>query len=279
MANAIVNRIGKLLGRTAGEPAHAFMPRLAFVTGASSGIGEVFARELAARGVDLLLTARRADVLEALASELREKGGVQVDVVAADLATPEGLEQVQVACADRAIDLLVNNAGFGSHGLFAEIDPARLGAEIALNVAAPMALARAVVPGMIQRGSGGVINVASTAAFQPTPRLAVYGATKAFVLNFSEALWAECRGTGVRVLALCPGQTRTEFFKTAGEGLAGPQSQMDTPEEVVRVALTALEQDRPYAIVGWKNYLLAMSSRLAPRRVVALASRRMAGLK
>ncbi len=271
MFNTIDDLIGKRVG-VAG-------PRTALVTGASSGIGAVFARDLAALGFNLLLTARRADRLEALASELRKAHGVRAEIIVADLATPAGIDAVRVACAGRDVDLLVNNAGFASYGLFTEIDPARLGAEVALNVAAPMALAREFLPKMVARGSGGIINVASTAAFQPTPRLGVYGATKAFLLNFSEALWAECRGTGVRVLALCPGQTKTEFFSVAGEGLQQAESQLDTPEEVVRVGLQALSQDRPFVIVGRKNYLLAMSIRLAPRRWIALEARRMAGLK
>ncbi len=253
--------------------------RAALVTGASSGIGEAFARELAARGLQLLLTARRVDRLEALAVELRTKHGAKVDVVAADLGVPEGVATVLAACAGREIDLLVNNAGFGTHGRFTEIAPERLAAEIALNVTAPMALARALLPAMIARGHGGIMNLSSSAAFQPVAKLAVYSAAKSFALNWSEALWAECRGTGVRIVALCPGPTQTDFFKIAGEGLAKEGTHFDTAEDVVRVGMRALAQDRPFAIVGWRNYLLAMSTRLAPRRLVALASRRMAGLR
>jgi short-subunit dehydrogenase len=252
--------------------------RTALVTGASSGIGEAFARELAARDFDLLLTARRADRLEVLAAELRAKHGARVDVVAGDLAKADGIRHVCKSCQGRDIDLLVNNAGFGSHGLFVDLDPARLGAEVALNVQAPMLLARELLPPMIARGHGGVINLASTAAFQPVAKLAVYGATKAFVLNFSEALWAECHGTGVRVLALCPGPTETAFFRVADEAWAKTFSRLETPEEVVRLGLNALARDRPSVIVGWKNYLLAVSTRFAPRRVVALVSRKAAGL-
>ena len=252
--------------------------RTALVTGASSGIGEVFARELAARGFGLLLTARRADRLEALAAEIRTQYGVRVDVVPADLGTKGGIELVGRTGLERGIDLLVNNAGFGSHGLFTDLEPDRLSAEIALNIEAPMRLARELLPPMIARGRGAIINLASTAAFQPVAKLAVYSATKAFVLTFSESLWAECCGTGVRVLALCPGPTATPFFEIADKDWASSQSSFDTPEDVVRVGLKALAQDRSYAIVGRKNYLLAMSTRFAPRRLVALISRKGAGL-
>ncbi len=185
---------------------------------------------------DLLLTARRADRLEALASELRKAHGVRAEIIVADLATTcAGIDAVRGACAGRDVDLLVNNAGFASYGLIHRDRPMLAWArKWRLTSPRRWRWRGSFLPGMVARGSGGIINVASTAAFQPTPRLGVYGATKAFLLNFSEALWAECRGTGVRVLALCPGQTKTEFFSVAGEGLQQAESQLDSPEEVVR---------------------------------------------
>jgi short-subunit dehydrogenase len=254
-------------------------PRTALVTGASSGIGEAFARELASRGFGLVITARRVELLERLAVEIRANHGVAVLVVTADLASPGGVTALLAGCADLEIDLLVNNAGFGTYTPFVEIEPDRIQQEMALNMVAPVTLSRALLPPMIERGHGGIINISSTAGFQPVTRLAVYASAKAFLLNFSEALWAECRGTGVRVLALCPGPTRTEFFGVAGGELVQAFSKFDTPEEVVRVGLKALREDRSFRVVGLRNYLLAMSTRLAPRQLVARFSRRDMKLK
>ena len=188
------------------------------ITGASAGLGEGFARAFAAENENLILTARRADRLEALAAELRGKHGVRVDLFPADLADPAAPAQL-IAAIDAAgltVDQLVNNAGYGVRGTFAEEDSnAQLGI-IDVNCRALVALSRAVLPGMIARKSGGILNIASTAAFQPGPWMAVYYASKAFVLSFSEALHEEVKPHGVRVAALCPGPTHTEFAGRAG---------------------------------------------------------------
>ena len=189
----------------------------ALVTGASSGIGAAFARELASRGSDLVLVARSRDKLTAFGDELSTSYGVAVDVVVADLAKPSSADHLAAEVGDRQIDILINNAGFGLHAQLHQADAARLTEMVQLNVATLVDLTRLYLPGMLARDRGAVINIASTAAFQPVPYMAVYGASKAFVLSFTEALWAETRRTDVRVTALCPGSTETEFFTVAGE--------------------------------------------------------------
>jgi short-subunit dehydrogenase len=238
-----------------------FEDKTALVTGASSGIGAAFARALAARGCRLVLVARSKDKLEAVAAALP----VETEVLAADLSQPG------VTLRPRSsVDILINNAGVGAYGRFEETpDPS---AQIQLNCASLVRLTQAFLPPMLERKSGVIINVASTAAFQPVPYMAVYGATKAFVLSFSEALWAETRGRGVEVLALCPGATETEFFATAGEGAA--VGSREKPERVVARALRAVEAGRSYVISGRKNYLLAHTSRLLPRATSARLTER-----
>lgn len=186
----------------------------ALVTGASSGIGEAIAEELARRGIDrVILVARRADHLERLAEQLRRSYGTDVEVLAADLADRGQRRTVEARLSDpeRPVDLLVNNAGFGTTGSFAALDAEREEEEVLVNVVALQQLTRAGLPGMLARGGGGVVNVASMATFVPLPSMATYGATKAFVTSFSEALHEETRGTGVTVSATLPGFTRTEF--------------------------------------------------------------------
>jgi short-subunit dehydrogenase len=249
-------------------------PRLvALITGASAGIGVEFARRLAARGYDLVLVARRRDRLDALAREIvAAHPRVRVDVIAQDLLEPSAIERIatELAAANVAVDLLVNNAGFGAHGAFAQSDPASGANQIALNVAALVALSRAFVSGMVARGRGGIINVASTAAFQPLPQMAVYGATKAFVLSFSEALHEEVRRSGVRVLALCPGATDTEFFGIAGES-AAVGTKRDV-RDVVETGLRAFASKRAVAIDGLLNAALATGVRFMPRAAVRRTS-------
>jgi short-subunit dehydrogenase len=243
--------------------------KTALVTGASSGIGETFAHVLAARGMNLLLVARSIDKLQALASELSKRHGVQVHAVPVDLSQPAAAATLR-ATTDRVgldIDLLVNNAGFGTYGAFETQSATREREEIDLNCGALVDLTHAYVPDMLRRGAGGVINVSSTAGFQPVPFMAVYGATKAFVLSFSEALAEEVRTRGVHVVALCPGPTETAFFHVAGNGARLPSRR--TSEQVVATGLAALEAGRCVAIDGFGNALMAFSTRLVPRALVA----------
>lgn len=249
----------------------------ALVTGASAGIGYEFALQLAARGYDLVLVARRRDRLDELAARVRTaNAGARAEVVVADLADPAATAAVAAAVAHLGleIELLVNNAGFGTHGRFETLPPERERDEIAVNVGALVALTHAFLPAMLARKSGGVINVASTAAFQPVPYMAVYGATKAFVLSFSEALREEVHRRGVRVVALCPGPTATEFF---GGDVSAPKGPVRTVGEVVATGLRALDAGTPAAIDGTSNRLLIASANLIPRRWAAHIAGRIMG--
>lgn len=259
-----------------------YQDRFAVVTGASAGIGRAFAEELARRGTGVALVARRADRLLEIAEDLTDRYGVPAQVIAADLTAPEAIATVRKRLeeADRTVDILINNAGFGSVGRFIDLDAQRLRREVDLDVGAVTSLAREFLPDMVRRGSGLVINVASTAAFQPVPYMAVYGAAKAFVLSFSEALAAECRPHGVRVLALCPGPVDTEFFDAVGakRDSRGRSSaalgRMVRPEVVVRSALRAADQGRFMVAPGLLNTGLSVVSRLAPRRLVLAVGER-----
>lgn len=246
-----------------------FTPTRSLVTGASSGIGAAFARALAARGSDLVLVARRAERLDDLASELRERFGIVATTVALDLSVVGAIEALQDRVADaRSIDTVINCAGFGTHGRFAAEDAGRIRAEMQLNVGAVVEVTRAFLPSMLQSGRGAIVNVASLFAYQPAPDMAVYGATKSFVLHFTEALWHETRKTGVKVLAVSPGPTRTEFFD-AIEGFEGvPERVFQTPEEVVARTLRALDRrDSPPSIAsGGLANVLSRVTRLVPRR-------------
>jgi short-subunit dehydrogenase len=189
----------------------------AVVTGASSGLGRGIAARLADRGMSVLLAGRNQERLDETAQEIRRTAPrVEIETVAADLSTRSGISALLDRVGDRPIEVLVNNAGFGSYGPFAAADAKREADEIAVDVDAVVALAHAFLPGMIARERGGILNVASTIAFQPAPYQAVYGASKAFVLSFSLALWAEARRAGVAVTALCPGPTRTGFVDALG---------------------------------------------------------------
>jgi short-subunit dehydrogenase len=238
------------------------------VTGASGGIGEGFARALAARGDDLVLVARSTSRLEALAADITAKHGVRAEVIAADLSDLSAPDAIVAELDVRGIsvDTLINNAGFGTHGEFATLDPQRERDEVIVNVFAPVALTHALLPPMIERKRGAIVNVASTAAFQPLPYMATYGATKAFVLSFSEALAEEVRRHNVRVVALCPGQTETQFFDGMDEARVG---RARTVEQVVATGLRALERGQVVAIDGLANYALANASRFSPRWVTA----------
>mgnify|MGYP001452992323 CR=1 FL=1 len=227
----------------------------ALITGASSGIGAAFAHALAARGMGLLLTARRADRLEALAAELRTTYGVQVALIPADLSERADLEHVaEHAAAHAQISILVNNAGFGVAGAFPEADPPAQLAMIAVHAAAPVRLARAVLPGMIARGRGAVINVSSIAAFVTQGGSALYSASKLFLNGISQNLNAELRGSGVEVQALCPGFTLTEFHAAvrggSGQRPPIPEKLWMTSEQIVEASLKALGTGRVIVVPG-----------------------------
>ena len=241
----------------------------ALVTGASSGIGEAYARALAARGTALVLVARREDRLRALASELP----VEAEVLATDLTTDTA--RVEARLAEGDVDLLVNNAGFGTTGAFAELPLDREDEEIRLNVLALTRLSHAALPSMLRAGHGAIVNVGSVASFSAAPKNAVYTATKAYVLTFTEALSEELRGTGVRMQALCPGATRTEFQDTAGWNATRlPNAAWQTADEVVAASLSALERGRVVVVTGLHNRALVSGAALVPRAV----RRRIAGL-
>lgn len=250
--------------------------KTALITGASMGIGAVFARELAARGMDLILVARSADKMNALAEELKRQHNIRAEVLAADLIKENAAREIRQKVDDLPmhVDLIVNNAGFGTHGNFHELDASREHDEIMLNVATLVDLTHHFLPAMLDKGDGGIINIASTAAFQPLPFMAVYGATKAFVLSFSEALWAEYKDRNIRVLALCPGATETPFFATVGTNDAAV-GQKETPEQVVANGLKAFERNKGHVISGTKNWLLAQTSRFFPRSMVANITKNM----
>ena len=242
------------------------MKKVALVTGASAGLGVEFARQLSKRGHRLVLVARRKERLEKLAKELGNARAVAIDLSKANAAAKliADLEE-----KGEVVDLLVNNAGFGLIGRFAELDAKRLRQMIDLNVGVLMDLCRAVAPGMIERKSGGIINVASTAAFQPGPKMAVYFATKAFVLSFTEALHEELRPNGIKVSCLCPGPTHTEFGEVAGFGGNGMFDHVAMgPVEVVEKGLAGLDKNRAVVVPGWMNKVTAASNRFAPRSVV-----------
>lgn len=252
----------------------------AVVTGASSGIGVEFARQLAARGADLVLVARRADRLESLAAAVRDEHGVTVHVVPADLALPRAGAALAAELGTRGIvvDTLIANAGFGTYGDFADEDGARIADEIAVNVAAVVDLAHALYPGMLARGRGALVAVASTAAYQPVPKMAVYGATKAFVLSFTEALWWEARHSGLRVLALSPGATESEFFDIADNGEQFGNRRQSAAEVVALAMRTLDRRNGPASVVsGAGNRLASIVARLAPRRLVIAGAGRIAG--
>jgi hypothetical protein len=245
--------------------------RWVLITGASSGIGAEYARDFARRGANLILVARRVDKLEALAQELKTARAVQIDVVTADLSDPEAPAALfaETRRLGRELYGLINNAGFAVYGPFHEGSIERNQQQILVNVYAPASLAQMVLPGMVARGSGFIVNVASTAAFQPVPYMANYGASKAFLLSMTEALWAEYRHSGVRILAVCPGATDTAFFDVAAapEASVGPR---DTPPNVVAATWRALAGNRSHVITGpVTNLLLAQAGRLLPRSFVA----------
>jgi short-subunit dehydrogenase len=246
----------------------------AVVTGASSGLGREFSLALAERGHDVLAVARRADRLQALAGEAR---GGTIEPLVADLSTDAGIDAVLERAAGLELGLLVNNAGLATYGAFASLSPERERDLVRLNVEAVVALTRVLIPGMVERGRGGVINVASQLAFQPTPYFATYAASKAFVLSFSEALAEELRGTGVRVTAVAPGFMSTEFSDVAGSHEPERRFPHLDPHRVVEAALRAHDGGRTVRVIGPVYGFLTFAGRFAPRaglrRMMARAMR------
>lgn len=250
----------------------------AVVTGASSGIGEAFAKALAARGMDVVLVARRSERLEALARSLESQHSVRTLCVSLDLSVADAAERLSKAVHDAgwSVGLLVNNAGFGLHGPFETHSAERLTEMVDVNCRAPVALTRAFVPQMVSRAKGGVIFVASTGAYQPAPYLATYAASKAFGLYLGEALWAEMQSKGVSVLAVSPGFTPTGFQEVAGTTDQGAALGVATPEAVVETALEALG-DKPSVVHGVRNAAVAAVTQMLPRQWVVAAGARVLG--
>ncbi|MCH7975169.1 MAG: SDR family oxidoreductase [Bacteroidetes bacterium] len=255
-----------------------FRDRSILITGASSGIGEAMARQLAPVGSHLILVARSEDKLNALAEECREQGS-RADVFAHDLSHNGSAQKLydNIAGAGHRVDVLINNAGFGKGGAFVNFPVEAYEQMITLNAASLTSLTRLCLPGMIERGSGGVLNVASVAGFMPIPYFSVYAATKAFVLSFSEALHAELKGTGVHVSCLSPGPTETGFATAADmeKVVGGP---VETAEKVAALGLDALSHNKRTAISGAYNRVQALSSRFVPRKLtMAISERYMKG--
>ena len=253
--------------------------RTALITGASSGIGEAFAGALAAEGMDLILVARSEDRLKALAKQLAEVHSRRVEVVTADLTQAGAAHKVHAAAAalKMPVDLLVNNAGFGTAGAFAKADAARERDEVLLNAAAVVDMAHAFLPDMIAARRGGIINIASMAAFQALPYMAVYAATKVFVLSFTEGLRGEVAHKGIRVLCVCPGPVDTPFFEATGApGLRGavPKATMMSVQDVIDASLKAFKAGRGVVIPGVGNKLMAAGTRLVPRQVLTAVTAR-----
>lgn len=246
------------------------------VTGASSGIGEEFARKLAERGANLVLTARSSERLERLGDDLRRVNGVEVRPLPADLSAPNGASELLAAIAATGIfvEHVVNNAGFGSTGPFVSRERSREVEMVRLNSEAVVALTHGLLEPMVRAGRGGIINVASTASFQPVPYMATYGATKAFVLSFTLALARELHDTNVRVMALCPGPVRTGFQKVAGISRPGIPVAELTARQTVERGLSAYERGQPLYVPGVVNGLQTVASKLLPRGLLGWATAR-----
>lgn len=251
------------------SPTNTWKAKWAVVTGASAGVGKALATELAAGGANLVLTARRVERLEQLAASLRAQHGIRAEVCRADLAKPQGPQEVFDFCRQKHIDadILINNAGFGRYGEFRGADLARLLDMVQVNCAAVVALTRLFLPAMVERRRGYVLIVASTAGFQAVPYLTTYGATKGFDLLFAEGLAEEMRPYGVRVCVLCPGSTESEFAQVAGQPERTVRVQ-ETAEKVARTGLRALAAGKHCVISGMSNRLGMEVQRLLPRRLV-----------
>ena len=258
--------------------ARDYRGKTALITGASSGIGVEFANQLAARGANLVLVARRKDRLQVVADAAKRMHKVEATVIVADLSEVGAADKLFKTLARKkiSVDVLVNNAGFGTFGKFKNEDIEKISEEIRLNISTLVELSRLALPAMLKNDDGVIVNVASTAAYQPVPFMAVYAATKAFVLSFTEALWGELIGTKVVAIALSPGGTKTEFFEVASDGKApGGLGKLETVEQVVTVAMNALDKETPppSVISGAANYVLATSGRLVPRKLLVKIAR------
>jgi uncharacterized protein len=254
---------------------HAY--RTALVTGASSGIGASFARLLAAAGTDLVVVARRAERLNEMAARLRDEHNIGVETLAADLTNPGDLAAVEARVADpaRPIELLINNAGFGAHGTFAQLSRASAESQIKLNVIALVRLTHAAIVGMLDRGHGGILNVSSMAGFVSSPNVATYSATKAFVTSFSESVHMEVRRHGVHVTVLCPGFTRTEFHGARTDVQRWPKFAWLDSDAVARAGLAAVTAGRALSIPGAQYKTAAQLTRAAPRGLIRAVMRRL----
>jgi short-subunit dehydrogenase len=249
----------------------SWQEKWALVTGASAGIGKALAQELAAGGTNLVLTARRSERLEDLARKLAATHKIRTEVFAADLADASAPEKIATFTREKGIDieLLINNAGFGAYGEFTTVETQRLLDMVQVNCSAVVHLTRLYLPEMVKRRSGDVLIVASTASFQAVPYISTYAATKAFDLLFAEGLAEEMKPYGIRVCALCPGSTESEFHEVAGQThLAPGRKNRETAEKVAKTGLQALAAGKSYVISGMGNYLGAQTQRLVPRRMV-----------
>jgi short-subunit dehydrogenase len=253
-----------------------YKDKTALVTGASSGIGEAFCRELAKRGMHLIIAARSEDLLHKLAGELSEAHNIRVDVFAVDLSDEDGIYNTIDACVemDRPIDLLINNAGFGNVGAYEKQDQTRERDMVMVNSFAVAQLCHAFIPPMAERGFGGVINVASIAGYQPLPHLATYAATKAFVKSLSNSLWAEFKGRGVHIMELSPGPVATNFVNATdskamnSKTTAGFMKVAMTPEKLVQKALASFDAGKPRCIPGQANQLMTAMGNLVPDSLI-----------
>ncbi|GAS96695.1 short-chain dehydrogenase/reductase SDR [Mycolicibacterium canariasense] len=245
-----------------------FRASRALITGASSGIGEAFAQALAQRGCDLVLVARRRDRLEALADQLEAKYGISCTRIAFDLSVEAAGSRLR-QLVEGDIDLVINNAGFATQGPFLDGDARDYARVLAVDIGAVVDICHAFLPKMVQRRHGAIMNICSTTAYQPVPSLAVYAASKSFVLSFSQSLWYEAKRHGVKVFSFAPGPTRTEFFDVIGE-TATVVGRMQTADQVAAAGLRALDRRRtpPSAVSGTGNTVSAALARLVPRRVL-----------
>lgn len=244
--------------------------KIAVITGATSGIGAAYAGKFAKMGYDLIITGRRKEKIEETAAQICEKYNVKAEVVLAELSEPEGVKKVAEYIKGTKIEVLVNNAGFGATGLYQGADPAVMEKLAKVNVSAPMELIRAVLPGMVERGSGTIINISSESAFMIVPGNAVYSGVKAFLKTFTEGLYMDLMGTGVKAMAVCPGLTHTDFHEKMGMEKArqtdrGPVKWM-SPEEVVDISLKDLEKGKVVSVPGFHTKMLTRLFNLMPRK-------------